>query len=147
MSASRFPRIGSSRLGRRLARGIAAACLASITAGLAAGVPTAAAAGAPHVQATQELAVLLSAHAAHRAPEANSPQVALVAASRPITGEPTTLPVLSRSIAAGGRRWLRVTAPRSPQRSERWIAEQGTSPSVTAWSIVVDLAARRVPRV
>ncbi|HSZ04471.1 MAG TPA: L,D-transpeptidase [Solirubrobacteraceae bacterium] len=144
MSAQRLRRLSSPGRRRRLASAIAAACLASITAGLAAGAPTAGAASAPHVQATQELAVLLSAHGAHRAPEASSPQVALVAASRPITGVPTTLPVLSRSIGAGGARWLRVLLPGRPNGASGWIAEQGTSPSVTAWSIVVDLAARRV---
>ncbi|MGD0455063.1 MAG: L,D-transpeptidase [Solirubrobacteraceae bacterium] len=131
-------------LRRRLALGVATACLAGVTAGSAAGAVTAGAAGAPRVQATQELVVLLSAHGAHRAPEAASPQVALVAASRPITGEPTTLPVLARSLAADGARWLRVLLPGRPNGASGWIAEQGTSPSVTAWSIVVDLAARRV---
>ncbi|MGO9249694.1 MAG: L,D-transpeptidase [Solirubrobacteraceae bacterium] len=131
-------------LRRRLALGVATACLAGVTAGPAAGAANTGAAAAPRVQATQELVVLLSAHGAHRAPEAASPQVSLVAASRPITGEPTTLPVLARSLAADGARWLRVLLPGRPNGASGWIAEQGTSPSVTAWSILVDLAARRV---
>jgi lipoprotein-anchoring transpeptidase ErfK/SrfK len=132
---------------RRLALGVAIACLGGATASLASGPGTARAAMAnvaPRVQATQELVVLLSAHGAHRAPEASSPRVALVAASRPITGEPTTLPVLARSIATNGGRWLLVLLPGRPNGASGWIAERGTSPSVTAWSIVVDLAARRV---
>ena len=56
----------------------------------------------PHVQATQELVVLLTPQVARRAPEAGSPEVAVEAARRPITGEQTTLPVLARSIGAGG---------------------------------------------
>jgi lipoprotein-anchoring transpeptidase ErfK/SrfK len=117
----------------------AAACLAGVTAGSAAG------AGVPaRVQATQELVVLLSAHAAHRAPAAGSPQVALVSARRPITGERTTLPVIARSIDAAGARWLQVMLPGRPDGSTGWIDQQGTRPLVTAWRIVVDLAARQV---
>jgi lipoprotein-anchoring transpeptidase ErfK/SrfK len=99
---------------------------------------------AARAQATQELVVLLSAHGAHKAPEGTSPQVALVPDRRPITGEPTTLPVISRSIAANGSRWLLVLLPGRPNGATGWIAERGTRASVTAWRIVVDLAARHV---
>ncbi|HSZ14237.1 MAG TPA: L,D-transpeptidase [Solirubrobacteraceae bacterium] len=149
MSASR-----GSLLGRRLALGLAGACLAVAVLGSAsdvasagtarAGTATARAALAPPVQVTQELVVLASAHGAHSAPEAGSAQVALVAASRPITGEATTLPVIARSIAANGARWLLVLLPGRPNGASGWIAEHGTRPSVTSWSIVVDLAARRL---
>jgi hypothetical protein len=69
------------------------------------------------LQATQELAVLLSAHGAHRAPDAGSPQSTLVPARRPITGEQTTLPVIARSIAPGGVGWLDVMLPGRPDGS------------------------------
>jgi lipoprotein-anchoring transpeptidase ErfK/SrfK len=134
--------LSSKRLGRRQALGLAAVCLACL-AGTTLGAASVAAA-APRVQATQELVVLLSAHGAHRAPEAGSAQVALVAASRPITGEPTTLPVLARAIASDGGRWLLVLLPGRPNGASGWIEESSTRPLVTAWSIVVDLAARRV---
>jgi lipoprotein-anchoring transpeptidase ErfK/SrfK len=96
------------------------------------------------VQATQELAVLITAHSAHRAPDAGSPQSTLVPARRPITGEQTTLPVIARSIDPGGVRWLDVMLPGRPNGSTGWIAQQGTRPLVTPWRIVVDLTARRV---
>jgi lipoprotein-anchoring transpeptidase ErfK/SrfK len=131
------------RCGRRLVVMLAAACLA----GAAVGTSTSAGAGAggpTHVQATQELVVLLTAHAARRAPEAGSPQVALVAARRPITGEQTTLPVITRAIGPGGAQWLHVMLPGRPDGLTGWIAQQGTRPLVTPWRIVVDLAARRV---
>jgi lipoprotein-anchoring transpeptidase ErfK/SrfK len=132
-------------LGRPQALGVAVAavciaCLAAATLGAA----NVAAAVAPRVQATQELVVLLSAHSAHHAPEASSVQVALVAASRPITGEATTLPVIARAIAPGGERWLLVLLPGRPNGASGWIEESSTRSTVTAWSIVVDLAARRV---
>ncbi len=130
-------------LGRRQALGLAVACIACLAA-TTLGAASAGAAVAPRVQATQELVVLLSAHGAHRAPEAGSTQVALVAANRPITGEPTTLLVLARAIAADGGRWLLVLLPGRPNGASGWIEEGSTRPLVTAWSIVVNLAARRV---
>jgi hypothetical protein len=119
--------------------GLTAACLSGASAAAAAG------AGVPaRAQATQELAVLLSAHGARRAPDAASPRVALVAPRRPITGEQTTLPVISRSIAPGGARWLQVMLPGRPDGSTGWIAERGTRALVTPWRIAVDLSARRI---
>ncbi len=106
---------------------------------------TATAAGIPaRVQPTQELAVLLTAHGVHQAPEARSPQLSLVAAGRPITGEQTTLPVIGHSTAPGGVLWLDVMLPGRPDGSTGWIAQQGTRKLVTSWRILVDLAARRV---
>ena len=68
----------------------------------------------------------------------------MVAARRPITGEQTTLPVISRSISPGGVRWLQVMLPGRPDGSTGWIAQQATRPLVTAWSVVVDLAERKL---
>jgi lipoprotein-anchoring transpeptidase ErfK/SrfK len=118
---------------------LAAACVVGMAAGSAAGAGV-------HggVQATQELVVLLDAHGVHQTPAAGSPQVSMLAARRPITGEQTTLPVIARSIAAGGARWLQVMLPGRPDGSTGWISQQGTSALVTAWAIVVELAARRV---
>jgi len=106
---------------------------------------SAAGAGNPaRVQAKQELAVLLTTHSAHQAPEAGSPQVSLVAASRPITGEQTTLPVTGHSTDPGGVRWLHVMLPGRPDGSTGWIVQNGTRAVVTGWRILVDLAARSV---
>jgi lipoprotein-anchoring transpeptidase ErfK/SrfK len=137
---------------RRLARGaavvlaLATACIAGVTTGVAAGSTSGSAAGAginAHVQATQELVILLDAHSVHQAPAAGSPTVTVLGARRPITGEQTTVPVIARSIA-GGARWLQVMLPGRPNGSTGWISQQGTRALVTAWAIVVDLAARRV---
>jgi L,D-transpeptidase-like protein len=96
------------------------------------------------VPATQQLAVLLSAHAAHLAPEARAPQLALLPARRPITGEQTTLPVIGRRTDDFGVRWLQVMLPGRPNGRAGWIALQGTRKLTTPWHIVVELAARRV---
>ncbi len=67
-----------------------------------------------------------------------------VAARRPITGQPTTLPVLSRSIGAHRMRWLLVMLPGRPNGSTGWIAQRDTRPVVTPWRIGVDLDTRGV---
>jgi lipoprotein-anchoring transpeptidase ErfK/SrfK len=127
------------RLVSRLAVGLATAALVGLTAGpaVAAGVPS-------RVQATQQIAVLLTAHRAHQEPEAGSPQTALVPARRPITGEQTTLPVTGSLTGPDGVTWLKVMLPGRPNSSTGWIAQQGTRELVTRWHIVVNLAARRV---
>lgn len=102
-------------------------------------------AGAPkRVQATQQLAELLSGHAVHSAPTAGSRRVAFVRDSGPITGEQTMLPVVGHSTAPNKRAWLKVMLPGRPNGSTGWIAKAGTRESVTSWRVLVDLHARRV---
>jgi hypothetical protein len=96
------------------------------------------------VSPAQEAAVLLVGHRVHRRPDAASPEFAAVPARRPITGERTTLPVLSHAHRADGIRWLKVMLPGRPNGSSGWIAQQGTRPLVTGWHLVVSLDARRV---
>ena len=96
------------------------------------------------VQATQQLAELLSGHAAHSAPAADSPQVAFVRDRRPITGEQTTLPVIGHSTAPNATGWLKVMLPGRPDGSTGWITKTGTRRLLTSWRILVDLNARRV---
>jgi hypothetical protein len=95
-------------------------------------------------QATQELAVLLTAHGAHREPAAGSPRISFVPANRPITGEQTTLPVIGHSTGPGGARWLQVMLPGRPDGSTGWIFQDGTHELMTGWRILVDLATRRL---
>jgi lipoprotein-anchoring transpeptidase ErfK/SrfK len=121
--------------------------LTAATAGAATPAARAAAAAtslSARVQASQQLAVLLTPHGAHRAPAAGSPLRSLVAASRPITGERTTLPVVGHATGPDGVRWLKVMLPGRPDGSTGWIAKEGTRELVTGWRILVDLGARRV---
>ena len=122
----------------RQAFALVTVCLLGITAG------SAAAAMPGRVQATQELAVLLTAHGAHRQPGAGSPQISFVPASRPITGEQTTLPVIGHATGTGRVRWLQVMLPGRPDGSTGWIAQDGTRKLMTSWRILIDLAARRL---
>jgi len=126
-----------------LALGLAAVCLLAFGAGCA--VAAGALAGVPaRIAATQQLAVLLSAHGVHQEPEAGAPQTGLLPARGPITGEPTTVPVIGALTGPDGVRWLRVMLPGRPNGSTGWIAQQGTRGLMTGWHLVVDLAARRV---
>lgn len=138
-ACSAWTRWGPARVGRRVLLVLAVTCPITATSASVACALT-----PNRVQATQELVVLLTSHAAFRAPQAGSPEVALVDDHRPITGEQTTLPVLARTIGAGGAMWLQVMLPGRPDGLTGWISQAGTSPLVTPWRIVVDLLARRV---
>ena len=135
---SEFAPPRSRRLGDLLALGLAASFLLGVSATPAAG------AGPLRVGAKQQLALLLTAHRAYRAPSARSAQTALLPASRPITGERTTLPVIGHASRPGGVRWLDVMLPGRPNGSTGWIKQQGTRKLETSWHVVVDLARRRV---
>jgi lipoprotein-anchoring transpeptidase ErfK/SrfK len=134
------PSVPARGLRGRLLLCLLAACMTCLAA--AAGAATASASG--HVQASQELAVLLAPHAVYLRADASSPQRTVLPDRRPITGAATTVPVISRSIAAGGSRWLDVMLPGRPNSATGWIAEQGTTTLVTPWAIVVRLHERRV---
>lgn len=122
------------------ARVLTLACLGS---GLAALAPASASA-TPRVRATQQLVVLLYQHDAYRSPRPGAPRIASVTPHRPITGEQTTLPVLSEVNGGHGVRWLKVMLPGRPNSATGWIHRGGTRESLTSWHIVVSIAARRV---
>jgi hypothetical protein len=96
------------------------------------------------VQASQQLAVLLATHRAYDSPKRNARQVSLLAASRPITGERTTLPVVGSSVSKGGVHWLRVMLPGRPNGATGWIEQQGTRRLERGWHLKVDLSRRSV---
>jgi lipoprotein-anchoring transpeptidase ErfK/SrfK len=132
------------RFGCCLAVAIAAATLAGLSAGLAVAGAVQAQPAQAHIGAAQQLAVLSTAHGVRQEPEAGAPQAGLLPARGPITGEPTTVPVIGALTGPNGVRWLRVMLPGRPNGSTGWIVQQGTSESTTNWHLVVDLAARRV---
>jgi lipoprotein-anchoring transpeptidase ErfK/SrfK len=92
----------------------------------------------------QRLAVLISTHLAHSSPAANSSPIELIPDRRPITGEPTTLPVIAPPVTRYGAQWLDVMLPGRPDGSTGWISETGTRERLTGWRITVELDARRV---
>jgi lipoprotein-anchoring transpeptidase ErfK/SrfK len=67
-----------------------------------------------------------------------------IAARRPITGVRTALPVIGRTTTADGVQLLHVMLPGRPNGHQGWIRRRGTSAARIDWSIVVQLANRRV---
>jgi hypothetical protein len=96
------------------------------------------------VRPTQPLVLLLDAHSVHRDPSAASPLTRELAAQRPITGEPTTLPVIARRSGPEGTLWLDVMLPGRPNGSSGWITGAGTRELQTSWALTVDLGKRLV---
>ena len=94
--------------------------------------------------ASRPLAVLDYGHLAYRSSRTTSQVKASIRAHRPITGEPTTLPVLAQTTSHDGQRWLKVMLPGRPNSSTGWIKRAGTRQLATSWSILVNTARRRV---
>jgi hypothetical protein len=92
----------------------------------------------------QELALLLSTHAARRAPRDGAATIELVRALRPLTAERTTLPVVGHATDTRGTRWLRVRLPGRPNGHLGWIKQSATVLETTPWHIVVDTSERLV---
>ena len=122
------------RLGVVLATGLASLVALSATVADASSTSR-----TPAVSATQDLVSLAANQTAHAKPSVASKSLGIVPARTPITGEHTTLPVLG---AYGS--WLLVRLPGRPNGHSGWISEKHTTPSVTAWHLVVDTAARHV---
>ena len=106
-------------------------------------VPAAKAAGT-RVAATQRLVVLKHDHAVRTKPNRRARQIEWVGARRPLTGVPTTLPVLGQALSLGGQHWLHVRLPGRPNGHAGWIRGYRTRGTSTGWGLLLDLSARRV---
>lgn len=121
----------------------------SVAAALLVMPATGTAAPAPPVPAAVELVVLSATQAARTLPEPSAGIVTLLQAARPITGQPTTIPVLARLTDRLGRTWLQVRLPgrtlghRLPP-SSAWITAARTRPAAATWHLVVSRATRRL---
>jgi hypothetical protein len=124
---------------RTLLFGLAVSCLLGSTATSAGAMSSRRLA-----RAEQPLAQLLSAHRVHRTPSSGSRVLEDVAPRRPITGEPTTLPVIAHATSAAGIAWLQVMLPGRPNGSTGWIAAEDTRAMETGWRLIVRLGARAV---
>ena len=91
-----------------------------------------------------EIAVLMQPHEVVTRMGGHRAEPLTVSASRPITGVRTALPVIGRRVTPAGVALLHVMLPGRPNGSRGWITEEATAPAPTAWSIVVEIAARRV---
>jgi hypothetical protein len=111
------------------------ACLAALLAAAPAPAATA-------VPRGSGLVTLLRDHFARVAPGGWANQVQFVRGKRPLTGEPTVLPVLERRTVRG-RLWLRVLLPGRPNGHSGWILASGTHYEWSKLRIVISLHRRR----
>ena len=96
------------------------------------------------VRPSQELAVLLGPQEALSRPDQHATPVELIQARRPMTEQPTVLPVIGHRTGADGRSWLHVMLPGRPNGRMGWIRERMTAQAVTDWHIVVHTSRPRV---
>ncbi len=123
----------------RIALALGLVLLAGTGAGSAAG-----GAARPVVHPLQVVAVLDVLHLARSQPDGGSTPLARVAATRPITGVRTVLPVIGHATDRAGAKWLRVRLPGRPNGLTGWIRQRATLLLATGWRIVVEISARRV---
>jgi L,D-transpeptidase catalytic domain len=128
----------------RFAGGLAAALLLFGAPGTAFAAPSSRRAGQPAVQGTQQLARLNHDTAAFSNPTRSSKRVAVVSATRPITGERTVLPVIAHATDAHGAVWLKVLLPGRPNSHTGWISARSTAPALTNWQITIRVSRRQV---
>jgi lipoprotein-anchoring transpeptidase ErfK/SrfK len=145
-TAAGRPRVAVPSAGstQRLRRNVLRALTAIVALIASAGLTSAASASTP-VARHQLVVVISSNHRVYDRPAGN--EVGLVAARRPLTGEPTVLPMLARAVDRAGHSWLQVRLPGRTLADPRppsigWIRESGTQLRSSPWHLVVDLSAR-----
>lgn len=95
------------------------------------------------VPARQYLAVLDAAKVARAAPNGHARRLTRIAKNRPLTGTPTSLPIVAFTHDSGGRLWYAVMMPGRPNGRTGWITTTHVEQAVTGWHIVVDRSQRR----
>lgn len=102
-------------------------------------------ASARTVPKVAELAGLKTAHEAYKTP--GGAPLQRVLAVRPLTGERTTLPVLSAMLRKRNGHaiaWVKVALPGRPNGLTGWIKAAGVKFEFTTWHLVVSTLAHRV---
>jgi lipoprotein-anchoring transpeptidase ErfK/SrfK len=129
---------------RSLARKLIAAL--ALCAGVATVASVAPARALPRlvVPTSQRVVILERAHKVFSRPNHRSHRLQAVRELRPITGERTVLPLLTRTTGRDGREWLRVMLPGRPNGHTAWISPRYTRYSATPWRLRADLSARRI---
>jgi lipoprotein-anchoring transpeptidase ErfK/SrfK len=79
---------------------------------------------------------LLAPARVHTYPGASSPITSVVAPTRPLTGSPTTLPVIATATAEDGP-WVEVRLPQRPDGAVGWISTAATRAGSDPWFIRV----------
>jgi lipoprotein-anchoring transpeptidase ErfK/SrfK len=106
---------------------------ATTTAGLLSGVA--------HAAPSQTATVKLLAAATATANPGGGRIVARIAATRPLTGSPTVLPIIGHA-TADGHPWVRVRIPARPNETTGWIRADAAQQQSTRWAVSVSRARR-----
>jgi lipoprotein-anchoring transpeptidase ErfK/SrfK len=104
--------------------------------------PAAASASAATIPAATPTVTLLAPAGVHTYPGDSAATTSVIAATRPLTGSPTTLPVIATATAEGTP-WVEVRLPQRPDGSVGWISTAATSASTDPWFITIDRARRQ----
>jgi lipoprotein-anchoring transpeptidase ErfK/SrfK len=108
--------------------------LSTIAVTAAFGFAPVAAQAAPH---STETVALVAQATVHSYPGASAPTTGSVAATRPLTGSATVLPVIGKA-TANGVPWVRVLLPQRPDGSTGWISTNGTRVNQDPWYVAVN---------
>lgn len=131
---------------RRPGSGAAARCLApgmAVTASLVLLGAPASSRAASVDRAPQQVAVLQQTVLIRAEPRMDAVRRGYVAAIRPITKQPTTLPVIDRHRSGDGQLWLQVRTPGRGTKRTGWILASLSTKAEVGWRIFVDRSARR----
>ena len=104
--------------------------------------PVALAASRGPEAAQVEIARLVIATPVRARPTTQSALRGRIAATRPLTHQQTSLPVVRRAEDRSGAGWLLVPLPGRPSGRVGWIPEANTVVSRSPWSVVVNRTAR-----
>lgn len=91
-----------------------------------------------------EIARLVVATPVRALPTTKSALRGRIAATRPLTQQQTSLPVVRRAEDRHGAEWLLVRLPGRPTGRVGWIPEANTVVKPSPWTVVVNRAARTV---
>ena len=114
----------------------------SLIAGLATVSLAASVAPAVAAPAATKTVTLLRGAVVHGYPGNSAPATGSVAATRPLTGSVTVLPVIG-SATSEGTEWVRVLLPQRPDGSTGWISTNATRVGSTPWFIAVSRSAHK----
>jgi lipoprotein-anchoring transpeptidase ErfK/SrfK len=110
--------------------------VAAVAFALAATVTGTARAQITGVPPYQRTASLRGGQSIRARPSAHARGIGQVAATRPLTGNQTVLPVIATA-HTGTREWLRVRLPQRPDGSVGWIRAAGVRLARTPWHVFV----------
>jgi hypothetical protein len=117
--------------------------LAAVVVAVLVLAPAAQANGVAPLSARQVVVQLDRMVVAHTRPSAATPAVARVAATTPLVGAPSVLPVVRHRRGSDGADWLLVRLPSRPNGATGWVHADAGRIDTVRWQVVIWRAAHR----